>query len=154
LIFAGFAIGAAKMLEGSFQRPDYQGEATYVGRMGGSADPVIEAPDLSPAPTTGFEAALGDLPRGSAPKHVLRVGLLRPATIARRATRLARGGRPLFIVTPGVASFAALRRSKLTPLFGILKALPPDFRAVHTKTFPGLAGAYPLSVYVLRAAPS
>ena len=156
LVVAGLAIGAVKMLEATYQRPDYQGQASYVERTGSPADPVIEAPDpLASGPFTGFEAALRQVSIGPAPEHVFLVGYGRPAAIARRAAALARGGRPLFVVTPGVpSSYSALRRFKLSPLSPVLKALPPGFRAVDSKTFPGLAGTYPLSAYVLRRAPA
>jgi mannosyltransferase len=155
LVVAGLAIGAVKMLEAGYQRPDYQGQASYVERMGSPADPVIEAPDpLAVGPFTGFEAALRQV-GGRAPEHVLLAGYGRPAAIARRAAALARGGRPLLIVTPGVpSSFGALRHFKLSPLSPVLQALPAGFRAVHSKTFPGLAGTYPLSAYVVRRTPA
>jgi mannosyltransferase len=150
LVVAGLAIGAGKMLKATYQRPDYQGQAAYVDRLGSPADPVIEAPDPLAVGLTGFETALRQV-SGPAPEHVLLVGFGRPAAIARRAVRLARGGRPLFVVTPGApSSFGALRHFKLSPLFPVLKALPPGYRVVHAKIFPGLAGTYPLSAYMLR----
>jgi mannosyltransferase len=157
LVIAGLAIGAGKMLEAGYQRPDYQGQASYVERIGSPADPVIEAPDplAAAGPMTGFEVALRQVSDGPAPEHVLLVGFRPPTAIARRAARLARGGRPLFVVTPGAApSFGALRHFKLSPLFDVLRALPPGFQAVHTRTYPGVGGSYPLSVYVLRRGPA
>jgi 4-amino-4-deoxy-L-arabinose transferase-like glycosyltransferase len=155
LVVAGLAIGAVKMLEASYQRPDYQAQASYVERLGNPADPVIEAPDpLAVGPFTGFEAALRQV-GGRAPKHVLLAGFRPPAAIARRVAQLAHGGRPIFVVTPGApSSFAALRHFKLSPLSGILQALPPGFEAVNSQLFPGLAGTYPLSAYMLRRTPA
>ncbi len=149
LVLAGFAVGAVQMLEAVSQRPDYQGAATYVDRMGEPADPVIEVPDLSPVPLTGFDVALATASGEKRPDRPHLLHLVRPpGVVARRAADAARGGRPIFIMSSGTPREIALL-GRLSPLSGVMRALRPRFRVVHTKTFPGFV---PLTVYELRGA--
>jgi mannosyltransferase len=149
LVLAGFAVGAAQMLEAGSQRPDYQGAATYVDRMGEPADPVIEVPDLSPVPLTGFDVALATASGEKRPDRPHLLHLVRPpGVVARRAADAARRGRPIFIMSSGTPREIALL-GRLSPLSGVMQALRPRFRVVRTKTFPGFV---PLTVYELRGA--
>jgi 4-amino-4-deoxy-L-arabinose transferase-like glycosyltransferase len=149
LVLGGFAIGAAQMLQAESQRPDYQGAAGYVASTGTPADPVIEVPDLSPAPLTGFDVALATAAGRTRPDRPHLLHLVRaPRVVARRAAHFARGGRSIFIMTSGTPkSIAAL--GPASALAGVLRALRPRFSVVRTKTFPGFV---PLTVYVLRSA--
>jgi hypothetical protein len=148
LVLGGFAVGAAQMLEAGSQRPDYQGAATYVARMGGPADPVIEVRDLSPVPLTGFDVALATASGETRPDRPHLLHLVRPpGVVARRAAHFARGGRSIFIMTSGTPKAIALL-GRLSPLSGVMRALQPRFRVTHTKTFPGFV---PLTVYELRS---
>ena len=60
LAVAAFAIAASKMLEPSFQRPDYGADAAYVAAYAKAGDVVIDATGgarLTPGPLTGFDVA-------------------------------------------------------------------------------------------------
>lgn len=58
LAFAAFALGAPKLLEARFSRPDYQSAADYVASHARAGDVVIdETGGLSPGPLTGFDVA-------------------------------------------------------------------------------------------------
>ena len=145
LVLAGFAVGAVQLLQSGHQRPDYDGAAAYVDRIGSPADPILEGPDLSPVAMTGFDVALATAPGGSNDKHVLPV-TPPPGALARRVSRLAGGTRPLFLVVPGSSSPIGVLRG-FSPLSGLLHALQPRFRFTHARAFPGYP---PLSVYVFR----
>lgn len=58
LAVVAFALGAAKMLESRFARPDYQAAAAYVAAHAGPRDVVLDGTGgLSPGPLTGFDVA-------------------------------------------------------------------------------------------------
>jgi mannosyltransferase len=155
LVVLAYAIGAAKMLDPSYQRPDYNSAVSFIDRVGSSGDPVIDLPGPTPGPLTDLDGAFaqtGQSPRGRHP--VLRLGypplsaLLRsrpyapvpptaPAAVIRQAADLARG-RAIFVVAP---------RQEAAILAALLKPLPARFRRVETRTFAGLV---PMLVYVFR----
>jgi mannosyltransferase len=155
LVIVGYAIGAAKMLEPSTQRPDYNSAVSFIDRVGASGDPVIDVPGPTPGPLTELDAAFAALGRSQRGRHpVLRLGFpsrsalerarpyaavppTAPAAVIRQAVDLARGG-TLFLV--------ALRQE--TPFLPVLlKPLPARFRRLETTTF---AGLLPVLVYVFR----
>jgi hypothetical protein len=58
LSLVAFALGAPKMLEARWSRPDYQSAADYVAAHARTGDVVIdETGGLSPGPLTGFDVA-------------------------------------------------------------------------------------------------
>jgi hypothetical protein len=60
LTLGAFAIGAAKMFEPRFERPDYQAAAAYVAAHASARDVVIDetgAIGLSPGPLSGFDVS-------------------------------------------------------------------------------------------------
>jgi hypothetical protein len=152
LVIVGFAIGAAKMLDSSYRRPDYNAAVNFIDRVGASGDPVIDLLPATPGPLTELDAAFALAGRSArAPHPVLRLGYppltallharpyapLSPTpsdVVIRRAVALARG-RTLFLV--GFQGEVRL----------FLKSIPPPIRAVGARTFPGLV---PVSAYVFR----
>jgi hypothetical protein len=131
LAIASFAIGAAKMLEDRFQRPDYEAAGTYIDRSAAPGDAVIdESGVLSPGPLTHLDPVLQRplwVFRANAPqerRHPFTVfdPVVSPAEASRRA--VAAGGRHVFLVSD-VAGARALGRL-------------PGYRAVATRTYPGV----------------
>jgi mannosyltransferase len=171
LVLGGFAIGAVKMLDSDSQRPDYEAAAEYIDHVGVSGEPIVEAP-IYANPLTSLDVTLKEAGESSQRHPVLRVDApplrsqlrarrrlgddyvfarLRvpsPQAVARQAARLARGG-DMFVVGLGSASPARVRRTPESPLAPFLRALPPRFRHVETKTFPGYS-IFSVSVYVFR----
>jgi hypothetical protein len=146
LAVACFAIGAAKLPEAGFARPDYRGAADFIAQNASPGDVVIDAAGTSPAPPTEMDAALG-----KAPYRVFHVGRLRvqynpfrvlggpqpPADVTRRAVAAARGG-SVFLVAG--EPLARLGRPPLeAPLpQTVIAALPAGYRRVATRTYPGI----------------
>lgn len=61
LTVIAFALGAAKMLEPRFQRPDYRAAANYISAVGRPGDAVVdETGALSPGPLTGLDVSYHD----------------------------------------------------------------------------------------------
>jgi hypothetical protein len=144
LVIAGFVLGAVKMTEDRFQRPDFAGAAAIVDREAGLHDGVIDGAVafITPGPLTGLEAAL-DRPRqtvrAGAPQRRdgnFRSGdeILPSDEVVRRAA--ASGGR-VFVVYPE-GELAA----DWAPLFA---ELPGDYRRVSARLLPGFI---PLAVQV------
>jgi hypothetical protein len=112
LAVVAFALGAIRMLEPRFQRPDYQGAANYVAAHARPGDVVIDMSGaLSPGPLTGFGIAFNrHLPviRGRSPAesdHPFTVfdPIVPTATAAREAARVAAGHR-IYVVYPTLIS--------------------------------------------------
>jgi MFS family permease len=131
LAIASFAIGAAKMLQDRFQRPDYAAAGAYIDRSAAPGDAVIdESGVLSPGPLTHLDPVLHRplrVFRANAPRerqHPFTVfdPVVSPAAASRRA--VATGGRHVFLVSD-VAGARALRRL-------------PGYRAVAILTYPGV----------------
>jgi hypothetical protein len=108
LAVVAFAVGAFRMLESRFQRPDYQGAADFVAAHARTGDVVIDATGiLSPGPLTGFDVSfhrrLPVVRWGAAAERVHPFTVfdprVPPATAVREAVRLAQG-RPVFLVAP------------------------------------------------------
>jgi hypothetical protein len=168
-LLAGFAIGAVKTLEAKNQRPDYAAAARFIEHTGDPGAPVVEAPELTPGPQTALEAALA--PEGDAlppDRKVFTLGLADsrtrfravkmgralnstlpvpdPATVARQAARDADGG-TLFLV--GADLTLEQLRAFPGPVSEFLRALPPTYHEVESRSFPGLS-IFPLGVHVLE----
>jgi hypothetical protein len=107
LAIACFAIGAVRLLEDSYQRPDYTAVANFIERSARPADVVIdESAVLSPGPLSHLDTVLhrdGPVLRSRAPQqhdHPFNVFdvFVTPEQSARRAVELAHGAR-IFLVT-------------------------------------------------------
>lgn len=105
LVLASFALGAVRMLEPRFERPDYRAAARFIERRASPGDVVIEGFILSPGPLTGLDAAL------ERPLRVFRAGRpqerdhpfavydpVAPLSEVGRRAAAAAGGRRIFIV--------------------------------------------------------
>lgn len=155
LVITGYAIGATKMVQRSYQRPDYNSAVSFIDRVGSAGDPVVDLPGPTPGPLTELDAAFaqaGAAQQGRNP--VLRLGYppagalerarpyalvfpTAPTAVIRQAADLAGAGTLFFVVPqPSVPS--------LQPL---LKLLPARFHHMETRTFAGLTSVL---VYVYR----
>lgn len=108
-----------------------------------------------------------DQPKG--PGQFALLPIASPKAIARRAVRRA-DGEPIFFVNPGDLTLAELRgdlgpgadpATRARAAFAaesdaaaFARALPSSYRAIETRTFPGLFGYGTLSVYKLTLEPS
>jgi hypothetical protein len=143
LVIAGFALGAAKMVDEDYQRPDFRAAAAIVDREAGTRDGVVDGAVafLTPGPLTGLEAGLERehrLVRAGAPQRRdgnFRMGdpILPNDEVARRAAD--RGGR-LFVVVPESESFASAVFWDPT--------VPAGYERVRTRILPGFI---PLAVH-------
>jgi len=134
LVVAGFSVGAAKMLEDRFARPDYEAAAAYVDRGARRDDVVVDGSVAfaTPGPVTGLDVSL------RRPHRILRAGgpqerddpfsaadpVLPAPRVMRLAAAAARGHR-LFVVAS----------------HPIARALPPPpapFHEVDRRDYPGL----------------
>jgi 4-amino-4-deoxy-L-arabinose transferase-like glycosyltransferase len=132
LAVASFAIGAAKLLQDEFQRPDYEAVAGFVKGNAAPGDVVIdETGVLSPGPLSHLDVVL-DRPlrafRSRAPQehdHPFTIfdPNVTPAEATRKAIAAAEGGR-IFLATD--VRGAALKRP-----FG-------PYRLVETRRYPGI----------------
>ena len=164
MVLAGFAIGAAQVLDGSNHRPQATAAVDYVRTEGGRNPVLIEFPSSTPGPQSQLEAAAAPLGRarpsgvrifavdtpvlserlraaGPGEPNILALELPRPTAqqAAARAAREASGG-PLFVVWS-----ESLPRS-LEELMG---ALPPGYKLVESRQFEGYGDPY-LFVYKLE----
>lgn len=112
LALACFAIGAAKLLEERYERPDYTDVANFIERTARPGDVVIdESAVLSPGPLSHLDTVLdppGPVVRSRAPQehdHPFNVfdKFVTPDAAARRAVALARGRR-IFLVTDALGA--------------------------------------------------
>jgi mannosyltransferase len=161
LVLAAFALGALKLLDSDHQRPSYAEAARFIERAAAPGDPIVEAPAPTPGPLAPLtDVALANLDESEVERHPavrlgypsLRAKLSAPPyaplpvpsaeQTARRASKLARG-RKLFVV---IAGPDAVRKIVLD-VFS--KELPPRYRQVESRTFPGLI---PVEVYVFQGA--
>ena len=156
LAIASFGIGAARMLETRFQRPDYQGIAGLIEREAAPGDVVIEGALLTPGPLTGMDAALDE------PVRVFRAGkpeqrdhpftVFDPvppiAEVTRRAVAVAAGGR-IFVVSSAILDDGGA--VKPDPLAEeVIRALPAGYRPVAERSY---AGFLRLGVWVYAPSP-
>lgn len=138
LAVVAFALGAIKMVEPAFQRPDYQSAADYVTRHARPGSVVVDVTGvLSPGPLSGFDAAYhGSLPvvRSRFPAerdHPFTVFDPRQsdATAVREAVRLA-AGRPIYVVVPQLTSPIPGRPVPLN--------FPAQYHLRAVRSFPGI----------------
>jgi mannosyltransferase len=169
LLLAGFALGAAQMLDDTNRRPEIAEAADYIEAAGDPGSPVVELPQFTPGPQTAFEAALAPKGQGlpedrtvyplGLPSFADRLELNRegesfsqagapvsPEAIATRAARQAGDG-DLFVVGPS-GSLAAVRAFP-GPLSSFLDALPPRFHEVDSRRFAGPV-VFGFGVHVFR----
>lgn len=165
LVLCGLVIGAVRMQQSRYHRPDYLAVARYMDRVGTDHEPAVNWPDLTPGPPTELEAAM--TLAGAASRHpVIRLGLaplplvlraspsaiLNPLPgelVGRIAVRQA-GQRGLFLVLPvgiPVSTLEVMRRAHLRAgattnflalLASFLRALPPNFHVIAVHSFSGL----------------
>ncbi|HEY1358014.1 MAG TPA: glycosyltransferase family 39 protein [Thermoleophilaceae bacterium] len=142
LIAAFFAIGAVKMQEARFARPDYDAAARTIDRDARSGDIVIDGTNLSPSPPSALDTALHRR------HHVVHLGNARvqsdpfritgppapPVPSTRRAIAASPRGR-VFIVSNEIFGVSP-PRDPLTR--AILRAIPRGYRRVSFKSYPGL----------------
>lgn len=139
LAIAGFSIGAVKMVESRFQRPNFSGAAAFVDRSARPGDVIVdETAALSPGPYSPMDITLTRaMPvfRADAPQehdHPFNIFDRRVSTqdAVRRAVIKAAGRRIFFI--------SYLRSARF----------PAPYRVVASRTFPA---PYPLRVQLYAA---
>jgi hypothetical protein len=169
LLLAGFAIGAAQMLDDTNRRPQIAEAAEYIEATGDRGSPVVDLPQFTPGPQTAFEAALAPKGQGipadrtvfalGLPSFAQRLALNRrgesfsqagppesPSVIAAEAARQAGHG-TLFVIGPN-APLAAIRRFP-GPLSSFLASLPPRFHEVEWRAYAG-PSLFGFGLHVLR----
>ena len=143
LVLASFAIGAVKMLDDSFGRPDYQGAGALVDRDAGPREAVIDAAVVSPGPLSGLDVVL------DRPHQVFRVGApqerdhpftvldrtLPAGAVTRQAVSAAPSG-SIFLVAGATPDES---RPGATDLARQVEgALPNGYRLVRSRLYPGI----------------
>jgi hypothetical protein len=129
LVLGAFAIGAAKMFEGRFDRPDYRAAAAYVAAHASARDVVIDESGVlvTPGPLTGFDVAFHGRSR------------------VVRALIPAERDHPFSVFDPVVAFAAAQRRAVQEAagarIFVVAQNLPPpplpgSYRLVAVRRYP------------------
>jgi len=155
LVTAALTIGAVKMLEERFQRPDYEAAAGFIDASAAPGDVVIDTATLSPAPSTGMRVALDrphplfDVGRPLVQYDPFKVlaGAPPTAAVTQRAVARARGRR-IFVVDNEVVN--ARTPPAQTPLARqVTAALPRDYRLTAARTYPGIL-AVSVRVYEKR----
>jgi hypothetical protein len=140
-----FVIGAATMLSGQFQRPDYQGVAAYVAQNARPGDVVVdETGSLSPGPLTGFDVALHRrlrIFRAEAPaERDHPFGFSDPIIPLQRAVNLAvaaaRGHR-VFLVTSVFTTSIGQLAGRINPA---PSRLPGRYRLAAERRYEGIGG--------------
>jgi 4-amino-4-deoxy-L-arabinose transferase-like glycosyltransferase len=139
LVLAGFALGAVKMLDPDFARPDYDAVVEEVERGAAPGDVVIDGASLSPAGVpTAFDAGFGpgrrlfELGRDEVVYDPFRIVAPAPPPqqVVRRAAAAA-GGDRINLVLLGAADAVAARR--------LTRLLPPGYRQVEERAYGGIA---------------
>lgn len=130
LAIASFAIGAAKMLESRYQRPDFGAAASFVDRRATPGDVVIdETAELSPGPLSPLDVAL----RGH--HRVLRA--LAPQERDHPFTFF-----DPRVTVRGAVSKAVAADGRRTFVVSYMRStrFPARYRLVASRTFPGFLG--------------
>lgn len=134
LVLAAFAIGAVRMLEPRFGRPDYDGAARFVDQSARPGDVVIDSTGVSPAPISAMDITLHRHHRllyvRTSQIHYNPFAFLpapSPKAVARQAAAAARGHRIVLITGPVLGQL-------------VMRALPARFRPVERRSYPGFLG--------------
>ncbi len=149
LLVASFALGAVKMLEPRFQRPDYHGAAKFIQREASVGDVVLDGAVISPGPVGGIDVPLGRSYR------VLRVGapqqrdhpfsvfdpVLSLAEVSRRAVAAA-AGRRIVVLSMVTATRDDDERARARLL--------PGYRRVLRRSYPGIV-SLDVAIYARQA---
>ena len=152
---ASFGLGAARMMQAKFQRPDYQGVAAFIQERAGAGGVVVDGAVITPVPLTPLEVATDGRDRtfnlGQARVRLDPYAVLAPPPtpqqVAARAAGAAAGGQ-IFVV------------DQLTPLRIVpfmsqapaaVDALPSTYGAVEAHRYPGILD---LEVTVYAVPPS
>jgi hypothetical protein len=154
LAVGALAIGAAKMMEAPFKRPDYAAAARFIDRTAAPGDVVVDGTEaLSPGPLSGLDATLErshSVIRVRAPRKrnlpfVRGERLLTLSEVTRRAASEAAGQR-IFIagLLPNEAYLAVIAEH-------VNRALPAGYRRVAARSYVGIIGVVVL-VYAGRRA--
>jgi hypothetical protein len=160
LVIGSFAIGAVKMLDEGFARPDFEAAAALVDREAVRGDVVVDGAvgGLTPGPLSSLDVGL------DRPHRVFRVGapqqrdhpfaVLDPifpvADVMRRVAKAA-SGRRIFIVT-GDSPVPPSPAARIPNAEQIVEALPPRYRRTEARTYPGILRLVVL-VYADRGLP-
>jgi hypothetical protein len=139
LALGAFALGAAKLLDEQYQRPNYKAAAELIDSETSPGDVVIDAAVLSPGPYSPLDVSL----RG--PHRVIRSGAPAERTrpfglfdrVVPREEAAARAiaaadGRRIFVVAAPEADQPGLRGKPPSP-----SSFRPRYRLVETRTYPG-----------------
>jgi len=144
LAVASFGLGAAKLVNDQYRRPDYQAAARYIDQHARRGDAIIDITAvLSPGPLSPLDAAL------RRPHRIFRAGAPeerrspfgyedRPVPLAEalpHAIAAAPGGRIFYVATVFPQQIAGLeeRTKRMQDPF------PPRYDIVDTKRYPGIA---------------
>lgn len=138
LALACSAIGAAKMLDGQYGRPNYRAAATLIDREAGRGDVVIDSAVLSPGPYSPLDLVLRRPHRvfrsGAPDEHERPFGVfdhrVTGQEAAARAIAAADGGR-IFVVSAPSATQPGLLGRPPSPRF-----FRPRYRLVETRILP------------------
>jgi hypothetical protein len=150
LTILAFALGAARMFESRFQRPDYQAAASFIVQHSGDGDVVVdETGVVSPGPLTGLDVALhGRLPivRGQSPvEREHPFGFLDPIVSLSAAVKTAVAaahGHRVFVITSRYPIISGLA-GRVTP--GPTR-FPSSYRLVGSRRWSGI-GSTRAAVY-------
>ena len=152
LAIVAFALGASKLFESRFQRPNFQAAADYVAGQAGSRDVVLDATP-TPGPLTGLDVTLH--------RHLQVFRILQPAerdhpfgfsdpsvtipTAVSQALAAAHGAR-VFVVGPARLGSEQFR-AQLLP---VTDAFPARYRLVKLRSWNGIVPTV-VAVYAARA---
>ena len=147
LAIGAFALGGIKMLDHDLRRPDFDGVVAFVVRTGAARDVVVDGVTGAPAgvPTTmdlGFAGHRRVFPIGRPavrydPFRILAAPPPTADVVHRAAAAAAPSGR-LFLL---LEADGPLRTDAIA-------AVPPDYRRVAMRTYPGVT---PISVLVFES---
>jgi hypothetical protein len=156
LAVASFAIGAAKLLDPQFQRPDYEAAAASIDTEAVSGDVVVDGTSVTPGPYSGLDVAFDRFHRvfrvgiPQQRDHPFRIGdpVFPVDQVTRDAAAAAAGGR-IFIASSDTP-FAPTVPAQLPRAEQVVAALPAGYRRVGERTYSGSLRLV-VSVYANRA---
>jgi mannosyltransferase len=139
LVVACFAIGAAKMLQSDYERPDYRGMARFLDSDALPGDVVVDAASVvTPGPFTGLDVSM------EKPHRVFRVGVPQqrdhPFTVSDPIAPLPEVVRRAASTAAGRSIYVASDSRFFAPLTEqIADELPAGYRQVEERTYSGAA---------------